>query len=95
VNTVQHNFYVDDCLKSTPDACSSIRLSSQLTELLAKGGFHLTKWTSNSRDVIQAIPEKERSAVIKQCDISNLSMAPVVRALGGLWNIHSDLELRT
>ena len=89
-DTMKRNFYVDDCLKSVIDEHSAIQISKQLTELLAKGGFHVTKWTSNSEKVIAAIPEGERAAGVKQCDIISISTAPMERALGIQWNIHSD-----
>ena len=90
VNTVKDNFYVDDCLRSTTDDDTAIRLSGQLTELLSKGGFHLTKWTSNSRALIEEIPDEERSANVKQCEINSRTSIPMERALGVHWSIHSD-----
>ena len=62
MNTVNKNFYVDDCLKSVPTVNEAINLARELTALLAKGGFHLTKWMSNNRDVLASIPQKERAA---------------------------------
>ena len=49
VQTVAENFYMVDCLKSLYSVNEAITLSVQLTKLLKKGGFHLTKWLSNSR----------------------------------------------
>ena len=43
IDTVSRNFYVDDCLKSVPTIPEACRLVTQLTDLLAKGGFRLTK----------------------------------------------------
>ena len=42
INTVNKNFYVDDCLKSVPTISEAVNLAHQLTALLAKGEFHLT-----------------------------------------------------
>lgn len=53
------NFYMDDLLKSVPTTDEAIRLAHQLIDLLKKGGFRLTKWLSNSREVIQALPKSE------------------------------------
>jgi hypothetical protein len=51
-DTVRRNFYVqDDCLKSVGDDSQATVLASDLRELLAKGGFRLTKWVSNSSKV--------------------------------------------
>ena len=43
VSTVERNFYVDDCLKSVQTPHFAVRLVQELTELLKKGGFRLTK----------------------------------------------------
>ena len=50
VETVKQNFYVDDCLKSVATNPGTIHLVGELREMLSKGGFHLTKWISNSRE---------------------------------------------
>ena len=48
VKTVKRNFYVDDCLKSAENEQTAMNIAKQLRLLLAKGGFRLTKWISNS-----------------------------------------------
>ena len=53
--TLRRNFYVDDNLKSVSTIPKAIWLVEQLTKLLAEGGFHLTKFTSNNRDVLASI----------------------------------------
>lgn len=63
INTVKRNFYVDDCLKSVPTSNEGIRHAKDLRNLLAKGGFNLTKWVSNDRKVLASIPEKIRAKV--------------------------------
>ena len=65
LNTIKRNFYVDDCLKSLPEEQRAVEHVGSLCTLLSRGGFKLTKWVSNSRDVLQAIPEKERAKDIK------------------------------
>ena len=87
VQTVRRNFYVDDCLKSVESDQRASRLVDQLRQLLAKGGFRLTKWISNSCDVIQSVPVSERAGSIKELDLENL---PVERALGMQWDVQSD-----
>ena len=90
IKTVTDNFYVDDCLVSVDDEEIAMQLSKQLMLLLAKGGFHLTKWTSNSARVIESILRAERATGLQSIDISSLGEAPVERALGVQWNIYSD-----
>jgi len=87
VSTVERNFYVDDCLKSVQTPHFAVRLVQELTELLKKGGFRLTKWVSNSREVVESIPEKERATSVKNLDFEHL---PIERALGIQWHVSSD-----
>ena len=87
IQTVRRNFYVDDCLKSVKDDQCASRLVDQLCQLLAKGGFRLTKWISNSCDVIQSEPVPERAGSVRELDLENL---PIERALGIQWDVQSD-----
>ena len=65
----------------------SIYLARELRELLSKGGFRLTKWLSNSRKVVESIPEAERATAVKNLDFDN----PIIeRALGVQWQVSSD-----
>ena len=85
--TVRRNFYVDDCLNSLQSDEKAIQLANQLREMLAKGGFRLTKWISNSKEVINALPESERAVSIKDLDFAKPHLE---RALGVQWNVTSD-----
>ena len=87
VDTVLQDFYVDDCLQSVPTIPGAQRLSKQLIDILAKGGFKLTKWLSNERDVIASIPEDKRAGSMKDMDLDKL---PLERTLGVHWNVESD-----
>lgn len=81
VDTVLHNFYVDDCLKSVRSEEEAVSLCNDLVAILDSGGFRLTKWVSNSRAVLSAIPEEERAKELRDLDL-NLDTRPVERALG-------------
>ena len=87
INTVKRNFYVDDCLNSVPGENEAIRLTADLRRLLEKGGFNLTKWVSNSRKLVESLPESERAGTFK--DLTDGQM-PVERALGVRWDVESD-----
>ena len=89
---MKKNFYVDDCLKSLPSVAVAIAHVHDLQNLLSKGGFKLTKWVSNSREVLEAIPEQERSAEFKRLDLHNDEL-PLQRALGMKWCVESDTSL--
>ncbi|XP_073254422.1 uncharacterized protein [Porites lutea] len=85
--TVCRNFYVDDVLKSVPNEERAIWLAQQLIELMKKGGFHLTKFSSNSRKFLAMLPEKERANPELNLDLDDL---PIGRALGLHWDANSD-----
>ena len=89
VETVKRNFYVDDCLRSVATDTQAVRLAGQLRELLSKGGFRLTKWISNSREVINSVPESERAPSVKDLEFNKTS-ALTERALGVQWNVQAD-----
>ena len=79
------NFYVDDSLFSKPSMEQAVHSSLELMRMLRKGNFRLTKFISNYKDVLDAIPTGERT--IKKLDLDKL---PIERALGQQWNIDTD-----
>ena len=87
INTVRRNFYVNDVLKSVPNEDNVIRLAEQLIQLLKEGGFHHTKFASNSCKLLTTLPEKERANPALNL---NLDQLPIGRALGLHWDAHSD-----
>ena len=87
--TVMDNFYVDDCLKSVSTERQAIALCKELCRLCAQGGFRLTKWISNSRDVLASIPKEDRAKEIKSLDLDSEDL-PIERALGIQWSVEDD-----
>ncbi len=87
IQTVQSNFYVDDCLKSVREEDEAIKLAKDLRELCQLGGFKLTKWLSNSPKVLESLPESGRAAKVKELDFDK---TPIKRALSVQWNVSSD-----
>ena len=88
-DTLRNNFYVDDCLRSVSSEGKAVELIEGLRQSCKKGGFRLTKFTSNSRAVLESIPEDERSKEVRSItlDCDNL---PIERALGIQWCVQSD-----
>ena len=82
---VKKNFYVDDGLFSKPSTEQAEHSSLELMRMLRKGNFRLTKFISNDKDVLAAIPAEERT--IKNLDLDKL---PIERALRQQWNIDTD-----
>jgi hypothetical protein len=88
VQTVQRNFYVDDVLKSAPTKEHAISLATKLVKLLAEGGFRLTKFTANCREVLTSINAEDRADPKLDMDLDRL---PIGRALGVYWDAETDV----
>ena len=63
------NFYVDDCLKSVDAEDEAIALTKGLRGVCKAGGFRLTKWPSNNRNVNESIPQEERAKGLKEINL--------------------------
>nr|XP_054592342.1 uncharacterized protein LOC107396521 [Nothobranchius furzeri] len=88
-DTVHSNFYVDDCLKSLATEEEAVQMVKDLTDLCSRGGFHSSKWTSNSRTVLSSILESNQSIMTREVDPEQDSL-PVERALGLQWCAEND-----
>ena len=89
VDTIQKNFYVDDVLKSVPTEEGAVCLAHELKDLCQRGGFNLTKFSSNSPVVVSSFPAHDRSKEMKQWTGSGKCL-PDERALGVVWETSSD-----
>ena len=89
VQTVKSHFYVDDCLKSVATEKEAIALTSELRQLLASGGFRLTKGLSNSKPVMKSIPVGEWAKSMSELDLKH-DKIPNERTLGMLWDVEQD-----
>ena len=87
-STIERNFYVDDCLRSVETEEEAVELVNRVREGCAKGGFHLTKFISNSKRVLMSIPESEASVTVQDLDLQQDNT--VQRALGIQWRIDTD-----
>ncbi|KAL7870792.1 hypothetical protein SRHO_G00082890 [Serrasalmus rhombeus] len=74
--------------KSSP-SCVNYALRRTAEDGKDSGGFHLAKWSSNSRKVLSSLPENERAKEIKNLDLDRDKL-PMERALGVDWCIESD-----
>lgn len=79
------DMYVDDLLSSVPTVAEGRELASGTSEVLAKGGFRLTKFLSNYPEALKDIPEGDRTEESK--DISEQTNSKV---LGLQWNVRND-----
>ena len=86
---VQQNFYVDDCWCSISKAENAVALVQQLKDVCKTGGFNLTKWMSNSKQVLSFTPQPERVKEAKSLDFISQQFTSK-KDLGVLWNTESD-----
>ena len=88
-NFLRRNFYVDDGLKSVRRPEEAIELVKKSREMCRRGGFRLHKFMSNSKTVIESIPEEDRASGIKNIDLDKQPL-PLERVLGVEWCIEND-----
>lgn len=92
INTVTHNFYVDDLLKSLPMEEETVLMVKNLMAICKEEEFQLTKWTSNSREVLHAISEEHRSKNVHELDLDRDKL-PL--ACSGVWRLAIKEQLPT
>ncbi|XP_070548363.1 uncharacterized protein [Ptychodera flava] len=90
IDSVNKDFYVDDYLGSLDSDDEAEQTIVSLSELLFKGGFRLTKWSSNRKKVIQSVPPEDRAKKVKNLDLDRDTL-PVERALGTHWDTETDM----
>ena len=89
---IDRSFYVDDLLGSLVHAEAAIDARLKIQELLAKGGFHIRKWLSNSKTVMDSIPPEDRApGTVLDVGIHDHCTLPVVKTLGLSWIAEEDV----
>ena len=86
---LRKDFYVDDGLRSVPSTSDAKELICKTKEMCQRGGFNLHKFTSNKREVLEAIPMEDLAKGIKELNLEKDEL-PMERALGVGWCIESD-----
>ena len=81
------NFYMDDFAKSVPSAEQAIESYKLLRAMLAKGGFHLTKWISNCEQTKTSIDQADKSPSSSKTFEAE---PPFLSILGMQWNVDAD-----
>ncbi|XP_076036951.1 uncharacterized protein LOC143022567 [Oratosquilla oratoria] len=84
---VLNNFYVDDMLVSSDDINELIDNCNNVIDLCSKGGFNLTKFNSNSREVLKNILKDKCSDDIEKF-IEDEEV--VQKTLGLNWSLGKD-----
>ncbi|XP_058827840.1 uncharacterized protein LOC131687763 [Topomyia yanbarensis] len=79
--------YIDDFLTGGSSIEEVIRIYSELSELLRRGGFEVHKFCSNSIDVLKAIPKELQE---KQVSFDESGINNSIKTLGLIWNPQDD-----
>ena len=88
---IPRNTYVDDFASGRDTVREVVRLQRSSKQLMEQAAFNLTKWSSDSPEVMQAIPEKDGASDSLIRLESNLpGMHPFTKALGLKWNTRTD-----
>lgn len=77
---LSRDIYMDDIVSSTSTVEQAVESSHQLIKIFLRGDFELTKWSSNSAEVLQSIPESLRLS-----HSVDLSKDPTLKILGLRW----------
>lgn len=86
-NVIEKDSYIDDFLTGGESVETVITVYHQLSALLAKGGFGVHKFCSNSPDVLNVIPEHLHE---KQVNFEEGGVNDTIKALGLIWNPTDD-----
>ena len=79
---------MDDLLKSIQTTNQATTLAVKLIVMLNAGGFRLTKFLSNRREVLSALSSQERANLTLNLELDRL---PINRTLGLHWDAERDV----
>ncbi len=85
-NYLEKSLYADDLIWSFPSEEVATDLIKELVSILERGGFHLTKFVSNSKAVLESIPEGE----VSPNTTLSIDGESLERVLGVKWDIPTD-----
>ncbi|XP_054285929.1 uncharacterized protein LOC129002275 [Macrosteles quadrilineatus] len=80
------NTYVDDIIAGADTVEDVLELQSQIISLLSRGGFELRKWSSNAKELLQALPQEHLELPV----FLEHAKEPLFSILGLQWSPVSD-----
>lgn len=86
VRVIKSDLYMDDLISGEDTAEQAIQAAQEISSILQKDGFILSKWCSNSKDFMQFIDANKRSTRVQL----DLKLDGTVQALGLIWNLGTD-----
>ncbi|KAL0812118.1 hypothetical protein ABMA28_009496 [Loxostege sticticalis] len=61
-SVLERDIYMDDLASSASSLNDAVKIAHELIQLFKSGGFDLVKWTSNSLELLEHIPESHRQS---------------------------------
>ncbi|XP_045503995.1 uncharacterized protein LOC123700724 [Colias croceus] len=83
---IKRAFYMDDLMTGNENIEKTRNMCKEITEILAKGGFQMQKWSSNSEEVLNYLQRND----IDARDKINIKLDDVIRILGLTWDRKDD-----
>ena len=80
---------MDDFLSSFYEISVAIKVCVDVINILQKGGFRLTKFISNNRSLLQALPTSNISPKLTEINLS-VNGIPIERVFETLWTPETD-----
>ena len=87
IESVLKSFYMDHFLKSVSSEEQAKQLCQEMIEIMAAGGFNLTKFKSNSPDVLSSLPDDKHERSTNHLEVDK---EQVERTLGVSWRTSDD-----
>lgn len=79
---VEESIYMDDVITGASNVEHAIELTRQIDQIIANGAMKLRKFSSNSQELINSIPEEDREPASED--------ASIIKALGVRWHPNRD-----
>ena len=86
---MRRDFYIDDGLKSVKCVDTAINLIKNCQAMCAKAGLRLHKFSSNKKEVIQAVRPEDHAKGLQELDLTGDPL-PIERTLGIIWCAKTD-----
>lgn len=80
------DFYVDDFYSGSDSLEGAIKLRTEITEMMRKGGFQIRKWIANDERILQGMSTDDREVE----NILEIDINSTVKTLGVQWNPKTD-----
>lgn len=83
---IKEDYYMDDLLSGEDTAEKAISIAQEVVNILKKGGFTLSKWSSNNPEFLRSIEPSERTTHAHL----TFKLDGTIKALGVIWNLGTD-----